>query len=138
MIALLQEADGNRQNRSHAGGCRHTPFSTFESRHTLFKSPDGGVSEARIDVAGLFATETGRRLRGTLENKTGGGKNRLRMFTFRCTHMSGADGESFQFGITEISIEAVAARLFLVCHRMSVIPAGHAAQADGSRDMSVY
>ena len=57
VVAAFQQPHATGQNRRHAGSCRHALFRALHGSQTLLEHGDGGIGEARVDVARLFADE---------------------------------------------------------------------------------
>jgi hypothetical protein len=80
MITGLQHSHRQRQDGRHAGRRGDAGFSPFEGSQARLQGGDGGIGEARIDVAFGRAGKTGRGFGGTAEHIAGGEVQRFRMF----------------------------------------------------------
>jgi hypothetical protein len=59
VVTRPELADQGRRYRRHAGCGRASRFGSFERGHAAFEHGDRGVGKARIEIARLFALETG-------------------------------------------------------------------------------
>ncbi len=96
MIARLQQAHATRQDGGHAGGRRHALLGPFQGGQALLEHGDGGIGEASVDVARLFADEALRRLLRAVEGETGSEEQRLAVLMELALHIARAHRQSFQ------------------------------------------
>ena len=71
MVALLAERREGDELGSHAGGGRNRTDTAFEGGDALLQSGNGGVRQARVDVAVLLQGEEVRGVVSVLEDEGG-------------------------------------------------------------------
>jgi len=103
MITLLQQTQTRRQNRRHTGRRRNAGCTAFKGGQALLERAYRGIGKPRIDIAGLAACETRRRLSRAGEHIAGGRKDRLGMLTFRGTHLAGANRQGVEAVVVKSS-----------------------------------
>ena len=72
VVALLAERREGDELGSHAGGGRHRADTAFEGGDALLQRGDGGVGQARVDVAVLLQGEEVCRIVSVFEDEGGG------------------------------------------------------------------
>ena len=72
VVALLAQSRKGDELGSHAGGGGHRADTAFEGGDALLQRGDGGVGQARVDVAVLLQGEEVRRVVSVLEDEGGG------------------------------------------------------------------
>jgi hypothetical protein len=77
VLARLHGAIASRQDRRHAGRGGDAGLAAFERRQALLHRGDGGVGEARVDVARFLARETAAACGGAVEDEARGEVQRL-------------------------------------------------------------
>src|SRR3569623_138966 len=89
VIAALQQAKAGGEDGRHARAGGHRPLAAFNGGDALLEHLHRWIGEARINVAGLLAGETRRRLGRAREHETGGRENGLAHLALAAAPLAG-------------------------------------------------
>src|SRR5665647_2362793 len=89
MVSRLEHTHHTSQYRRHARSGCDALLGAFHRREPLLEHGGGRIGEARIDVARLFADETGGGLRGILEHEAGSQEQCFTVLAELAAHRAG-------------------------------------------------